>query len=112
MTDDPLQHKSHTDFHPHTTTMAAGARVAKYAQSIATRDKFASQFHMTHVIENPYGKRIGTYTLWVRYRDGDKEGDAKHTFNLELMLSMRDDWKQYVEKHVLKAMKECVYAVG
>lgn len=113
MTDDPLQHKSHADFHPHTTTMAAGCRIAKYVQSIVTRDTYHERFNVTHYIDVPYSNRIGTYTAWIQYKNEEgSEGDYRHTFNIELMLSMRDDWKEYVEKHVLKMMKEAIDATG
>lgn len=90
--------------------MGAGARLAKWVQTIVTRDQWADRFKVMHVIETPYGAdRIGTYTVWMRYRsEGGVETETRHTFNIQLLLDMRDTWKDSVEKKTLALMKEVV----
>lgn len=99
MQDDPLSHS--LDLTPHTVTMNVGARLAKLVQTFVTHDDRAiNVLHEIHCHERT--DRIGFYRTCMQY--GDKR--TSYIWNIDLMLDMRDTWREHVKTQVHKMIKE------
>lgn len=97
---DPLQNTK-IDLHPHTITMNAGARLAKLVQTYVTSSGvFIDMIHEIHCPDR-HGK-IGYYRVCMHY----KGARTSHIFDIELLLDMRDTWREHVKTKTEKLIAD------